>query len=192
MEKYLNILPDAHRSFEFDPLVMSEGRVAALADHGFTHFSFGIQTLDPEVNKAHNRGYQDRNTVTKRFEELYGHGLYDVACDFLLGLAGTTPETILADIEWVLETHKPQNADVFQIAPTPEYVDIHFSGSLDAFWAHLEPFQKQAIPELKAIAKRQGYSVNVDGGHRYTLRRTHLPKGFKMPPSPRYLSLIHI
>lgn len=186
MEEHLEIHPEAHRSFEFDPLVMSSGRVAALADHGFTHFSFGIQTLDPEVNKAHNRGFQDRNTVTKRFEELYSHGLYDVACDFLLGLAGTTPETILADIEWVLETHKPQNADVFQIAPTPEYVDLHFGGDLDAFWAHLEPFQRDAIPELKSIAKRQGYSVNVEGGHRYTLRRSHLPKGFEMPPSPVY------
>ena len=186
MNEHLRIREDAHRSFEFDPLVMSAGRVAALADYGFTHFSFGIQTLDPEVNKAHNRGPQDRSTVTRRFQELYSHGLYDVACDFLLGLAGTTPESILEDIEWVLATHKPENADIFQIAPTPEYVDIHFGGDLDAFWRHLEPFQALAIPELKAIAKRQRYSVNVEGGHRYTLRRMHLPKGFKKSASPCY------
>ena len=40
---------------------MSEGRVE-VARYGFQHFSFGIQTLDPEVNKAHNRGFQNRDT----------------------------------------------------------------------------------------------------------------------------------
>jgi len=186
LDSHLNIRPDAHKSFEFDPLVMSEGRVAVLAQFGFTHFSFGIQTLDPEVNKAHNRGFQNRDTVTRRFEELYGHGLYDVACDFLLGLAGTTPDTILADIDWVLETHKPQNVDVYQISPTPEYVDEHFGGSLDAFWTHLEPFQSQAVPALKAMAERHGYAVNIEGGHRYTLKRRRLPAGFKGAPAPCY------
>ena len=181
MNEHLNIRSDAKRSFEFDPLVMSEGRVKVLAEYGFTHFSFGIQTLDPEVNKAHNRGFQNRETVTKRFDELYRNGLYDVACDFLLGLAGTTAETILEDIEWVLAEHKPTNVDVFQISPTPEYVDLHFKGDLDAFWKHLEPFQEKALPALQGIAKRNGYSVNVDGGHRYTLRRKFLPRGFKAP-----------
>ena len=106
-----------------------------LARYGFRHFSFGIQTLDPEVNKAHNRGFQNRDTIQRRFEELYKHGLHDVACDFLLGLAGTDPDSILADIEWVVETFKPKNVDVFQISPTPEYVDEHFGGSIDAFWS---------------------------------------------------------
>lgn len=186
LEEHINVRPDAHKSFEFDPLVMSSGRVQALADHGFSHFSFGIQTLDPEVNKAHNRGFQNRDTVAKRFEELYAAGLYDVACDFLFGLAGTTPETILADIEWVLSEYTPGNVDVFQISPTPEYVEQHFGGSLDAFWAHLEPFQLVAKTELQAMAKRHGYSVNVEGGHRYTLRRVALPKFFKEVPRSCY------
>ena len=183
LDKHFNIRPDAHRSFEFDPLVMSEGRVEVLAKHGFTHFSFGIQTLDPEVNKAHNRGFQNRDTIKRRFEELYKHGLHDVACDFLLGLAGTDPDSILADIEWVVETFKPQNVDVFQISPTPEYVDEHFGGDINAFWAHLEPFQKQAVPALKSLAERTRYRVNVEGGHRYTLKRTWNPPGFT--PAPR-------
>ena len=184
--EHLNVREDAHRSFEFDPLVMSEGRVAVLAEYGFTHFSFGIQTLDPEVNKAHNRGFQNRETVGKRFEELYKHGLYDVACDFLLGLAGTDPETILADIDWVLSTYHPKNVDVFQIAPTPEYVEAHFGGDLDSFWRHLEPFQRDAVPALKQMAERNGYRVNLEGGHRYTLKREWNPPGVPMPKAACY------
>ena len=178
LNTHFNIREDAHRSFEFDPLVMSEGRVEVLAEYGFRHFSFGIQTLDPEVNKAHNRGFQNRDTIRRRFEELYKHGLHDVACDFLLGLAGTNPDSILADVEWVVETFKPKNVDVFQISPTPEYVDQHFGGSLDAFWRHLEPFQQRAVPALKALAERMRYTVNVEGGHRYTLKRSWSPPGF--------------
>jgi len=186
LDTHLNIASDAHRSFEFDPIVMSGGRADVLAEFGFSHFSFGIQTLDPEVNRAHNRGPQGRDTISKRFEELYSRGLYDVGCDFLLGLAGTTPESILADIEWVLTEHKPLVADVFQIAPTPEYVDLHFKGELEAFWAHLAPFEERAVPALAELGKRLGYRVNVEGGHSYTLKRDHLPAGFGRPPRSRY------
>lgn len=186
LETHLNVAEDAHRSFEFDPLVMSGGRVDVLAEHGFTHFSFGIQTLDPEVNKAHNRGPQNRATISRRFEELYSRGLHDVACDFLLGLAGTTAAGILADIEWVLAEYKPLTVDVFQIAPTPEYVDTHFGGDLDAFWAHLKPFQEETVPALAEVGARLGYRVNIDGGHIYTLKRMTMPKGFTRPPKRRY------
>ena len=186
LNTHFSIRHNAHRAFEFDPLVMSEGRVEVLARYGFQHFSFGIQTLDPEVNKAHNRGFQNRDTIQRRFEELYKHGLHDVACDFLLGLAGTDPDSILADIEWVVETFKPKNVDVFQISPTPEYVDEHFGGSIDAFWAHLQPFQEQAVPALKALAERMRYTVNVEGGHRYTLKRSWSPPGFSSNPPHCY------
>ncbi len=186
LKTHLNIPDDAHRAFEFDPLVMSGGRVDVLAKHGFTHFSFGIQTLDPAVNKAHNRGPQNRDTITRRFNELYSRGLHDVACDFLLGLAGTTAEGIVEDIEWVLSEHKPLNVDVFQIAPTPEYVDLHFKGDLNAFWAHLKPFQEVAIPALAEVGRRLGYRVNIEGGHIYTLKRIHTPEGFSLPPKRRY------
>ena len=52
IDTHLNVRPNAQRSFEFDPLVMSESRVDVLAEYGFSHFSFGIQTLDPEVNNS--------------------------------------------------------------------------------------------------------------------------------------------
>jgi coproporphyrinogen III oxidase-like Fe-S oxidoreductase len=186
VDAHLNVASDAHRSFEFDPIVMSGGRADVLSEFGFTHFSFGIQTLDPDVNRAHNRGPQGRDTISKRFEELYSRGLYDVACDFLLGLAGTTPESILEDIEWVLTEHKPLVADVFQIAPTPEYVDLHFKGDIEAFWSHLAPFEERAVPGLAELGKKLGYKVNIEGGHSYTLTRDHLPLGFERPPRSRY------
>lgn len=183
LSKHFDILDDAEKSFEFDPLVMNSGRVEVLKTHGFSHFSFGIQTLDPGVNQAHNRGPQNRGTIAKRFEELYSADLHDVACDFLLGLAGTAPEDILADIEWVLETYTPRWIDIFQISPTTEYVDLHFGGDLERFWTHLAPFQAIVPDAIAAMAKRLNYSVHTGGGHRITLHRRYIPDGW--PPLPR-------
>jgi hypothetical protein len=120
---------------------------------------------------------------SRRFEELYAAGLHDVACDFLLGLAGTSPDEILADIEWVLKEYTPRWIDIFQISPTPEYVNTHFGGELDRFWTHLAPFQAVVPDAIAAMAKRQRYAVNTGGGHRITLHRTYVPAGW--PPLPR-------
>jgi oxygen-independent coproporphyrinogen-3 oxidase len=182
LSEHFDIAEDAEKSFEFDPLVMNSGRVEVLKAHGFAHLSFGIQSLDPQVNQAHNRGPQNRETITKRFDELYSAGLHDVACDFLLGLAGTTPQGILSEIEWVLEQHQPRWVDVFQISPTPEYVKLHFGGELDRFWDHLAPFQDYVPEAIKIMAERQGYTVNAGGGHRITLHRDALPKGWPSLP----------
>ncbi len=75
LERHFDIDSNAARSFEFDPQVMNTSRVEVLKRHGFSHFSFGIQTLSAGVNQAHNRGPQSRETVAKRFEELYSAGL---------------------------------------------------------------------------------------------------------------------
>ncbi len=73
--------PRAGRHFEFDPAVMSNEKTEILRRHGFEHFSFGIQTLDPQANELHNRGPQDMEMVAKRFKSFYENGLYDVSCD---------------------------------------------------------------------------------------------------------------
>ncbi len=186
LAKHFRFAKNASRSFEFDPMVMNASRIAVLKKHGFTHFSFGIQTLSPEVNRAHNRGPQGRETIAKRFEELYAAGLHDVAVDFLLGLAGTTPQEIVSDIEWVLDNFRPRGVDVFQISPTVEYVDAFFGGDIDRYWAHLEEFEAGVAEAIPAIAKRLGYSARSGGGHRFAMHRTTLPKG--LPSLPQRLT----
>ncbi len=163
--------PSASRKMEFDPAVMSRERLEVLAAHGFDQLSFGIETLDPEINARHNRGRQSLETIERSFVDMRAVGISDVACDFLLGLEGTTPDVMLAEMETVLTRFAPAWVDIFMLTPTQSYVERHFGGSHEAFWAHLRPFE-QAIPAaLPALAERTGYQVRMGQGHHMMLMR---------------------
>jgi coproporphyrinogen III oxidase-like Fe-S oxidoreductase len=163
--------PQASRKMEFDPAVMSRERLDVLAAHGFDQLSFGIETLDPEINARHNRGRQSIDTIERSFVDLRAVGISDVACDFLLGLEGTTPAGMLAEMETVLTRFSPAWVDIFMLTPTASYVERHFGGSREGFWAHLRPFE-QAIPAaLPALAERTGYLVRMGQGHHMMLMR---------------------
>lgn len=171
LEEVVTFHPRANRFFEMDPAVMSPAKLAAWKSLGFTHVSFGVQSLDPDINEAHNRGRQDRELVGRRFTELRAAGVHDVSCDFLLGLAGTTVEGIMDDINTVLSSHRPRWIDVYQLTPTPEYVAAHFGGSREAFWEHLRPFAEQAPEAMAAIAEANGYKLIRGQDHRYTIQK---------------------
>ncbi|MEL7208604.1 MAG: hypothetical protein AAGK32_10300, partial [Actinomycetota bacterium] len=48
----------AHRTFEFDPAVMTPDRFEVIQRYGFHRYSFGIQSSSPDVSEAHGRGRQ--------------------------------------------------------------------------------------------------------------------------------------
>jgi len=174
--------PHASREFEFDPAVMSAQRLDVLKAHGVQRYSFGIQTLDPRVNAAHDRGAQGIEVIERRFTELAERGLEAVSCDFLLGLAGTTPDQVFGEIGTVLRRFRPEWIDVYLVTPTQTYVDSHFGGSHDAFWAHLRPFQDRAMQALEALASAHRYRVIGGQGHRMSLCRPRSATG----PSAHY------
>jgi coproporphyrinogen III oxidase-like Fe-S oxidoreductase len=163
--------PHASRKMEFDPAVMSRERLDVLAAHGFDQLSFGIETLDPEINARHNRGRQSLETIERSFVDMRAVGISDVACDFLLGLEGTTPEGMLAEMETVLARFAPAWVDIFMLTPTQSYVERHFGGSREAFWAHLRPFEQIIPAALPALAERTGYDVRMGQGHHLMLMR---------------------
>ncbi len=167
----LRFHPRAHRAFELDPAVMSREKLEVLKQLGFRSFSFGIQTLDPAVNEAHQRGRQGRDVVARRFADFAEAGLSRVSCDFLLGLAGTDPEGSFRELGEALARWRPQRVDVFLIAPTERYIRLHFGGEAEAFWEHLTPFQRAAPRRLAALARRHRYTLKPGGGHRFALTR---------------------
>ncbi|MCK6503877.1 radical SAM protein [Myxococcota bacterium] len=169
LEDNLHLQDARSRYFELDPAMMSEGRVQALVELGFLHLSFGVQTLDEEVNRAHDRGPQDRRVVGERFAQLRAAGIHDVSCDFLLGLAGTTVDQLLAELDEALATWQPVWVDVFQLVPTHRYVDLHFGGDRAAFDAHLAPFLERGPPGVRALAHKHGYRLNDGHGHAISL-----------------------
>ena len=163
--------PRAGRRFEFDPAVMTAERFDVLEARGNFHYSFGVQTLDANVNAAHDRGAQSHRLVARRFAEMEARGIREVSVDFLMGLAGTTPERIFSDIEVVLEQHRPHSVDIFMLTPTHSYVASHFGGSFQAFWDHIRPFEELVGPWMEQVAERQGYRVQVGQGHHLVLSR---------------------
>ena len=186
LEAAMDFHPRANRFFEMDPAVMTPTKLAAWQSLGFSHVSFGVQSLDPNINEAHNRGRQDSALIDRRFTELRAAGMYDVSCDFLLGLAGTTVEGIMADIAVVISRHRPRWIDVYQLTPTPEYVDAHFGGSREAFWEHLKPFAASAPEMLAEIARENGYKLIRGQDHRYTIQKNSITAadGPMRPHSP--------
>lgn len=163
--------PHAARKLEFDPAVMNRERLEVLAAHRFDQLSFGIETLDPDINARHNRGRQGIEVIERSFADLKAVGIDDVACDFLLGLEGTTPEGMLDEMETVLRRFKPASVDIFMLTPTQAYIDRHFGGSHDACWSHLGRFEAVVPPALPALAERTGYEVRMGHGHHMKLKR---------------------
>jgi coproporphyrinogen III oxidase-like Fe-S oxidoreductase len=163
--------PRASRKLEFDPAVMNRERLEVLAAHGFDQLSFGIETLDPEINARHNRGRQSIETIERSFADLRAVGISDVACDFLLGLEGTTPAGMLAEMETVLARFSPAWVDIFMLTPTQSYVERHFGGSWEGFWAHLQAFERTIPAALPELAERTGYLVRMGRGHHMMLMR---------------------
>lgn len=163
--------PAASRKLEFDPAVMNRERLEVLVAHKFDRLSFGVETLDPEVNARHNRGRQGIEMIEKSFADLEALRIDDVTCDFLLGLEGTTPEGILAEMETVLSRFRPGWIDIFMLTPTRAYIDQHFGGSDEACWTHLRGFETIVPAALPALAQRTGYEVRMGQGHHMKLRR---------------------
>jgi len=163
--------PDATRHFEFDPAIMNESKLDVLTSHGFTQFSFGIQTLNSDINSQHNRGPQTLSLIARRFEEFSQRGIHSVSCDFLAGLAGTTPDQILSEIETVLTRFQPGWIDVFMVTPTHSYIDAHFGGSFDQFYNHLDPFQRKLPKALETLAREHHYVFRPGQGHHLCLQR---------------------
>jgi coproporphyrinogen III oxidase-like Fe-S oxidoreductase len=161
----------AQKNFEFDPMVMTEERYRVVEKYGFTRFSFGIQSVDVDVNRLHNRGSQNRSHLEKQFRLLGEHGGEHTNVDFLLGLAGTTAEQMLGEIEQVMTEFSPSEISIYFIFPTEEYVKAHFAGDYHAFARFLEPFERLVPPTLRQLAERLDYCIAGDGQHTITLYR---------------------
>ena len=171
LDRTLSWHPRAGRKMEFDPAVMNRERLKVLAAHRIRQLSFGIETLDPEINARHNRGRQGIELIERCFGDLKALGMSDVACDFLLGLEGTTPEGMLVEMETVLTRFRPEFVDIFMLTPTHAYVTRHFGGSWEAFWRHIKPFEVAIPAALPELAARTGYRVRMGQGHHMMLER---------------------
>ena len=106
------LLEILHRKFKLanDCEITLESRIDGLNDDivdaalagGVNRFSLGVQTFDTELRRKLGR-VSDRKTVLDTIARLTSRNHASVAADILYGLPGQTPETMLADLDTVLD-----------------------------------------------------------------------------------------
>jgi oxygen-independent coproporphyrinogen III oxidase len=108
---------DAEVSVELDPRTLSGEKVRMLASHGFNRASFGVQDVNPEVQKAVHRIQPDAmNRQCVQWVREAGFGGLNV--DLIYGLPHQTVESFRDTLETVL-AYDPDRLAVFSYAHVP-------------------------------------------------------------------------
>ncbi len=108
---------DAEISAELDPRTLTAGKVAVLARHGFNRASFGVQDVNPKVQKAIHRIQPDemnRSCVNWVREA----GIEGLNVDLIYGLPHQTVDSFRQTLETIL-SYEPDRLAVFSYAHVP-------------------------------------------------------------------------
>lgn len=147
--------PAGERAVEIDPRRVEVADLDALLDLGFNRFSFGVQDLDPLVQRI-----IDRSMPTERLAELVGHlgarGQRAVNIDLIYGLPGQTEATFAATVRQVIAL-RPSRVATFGYAHVP-WVSPH-QGPLEA--AGLPG------PEARMALFGLAFDLLVEAGYRH-------------------------
>ena len=104
-------------SVEVDPTDVGPARLDALASHGLSRASLGIQDFDPQVQDAIGR-IQSRELTQKVVDQLRDRGIEALNFDLLYGLPFQTARTLDATIEAALGM-RPSRIALFGYAHVP-------------------------------------------------------------------------
>jgi oxygen-independent coproporphyrinogen-3 oxidase len=108
---------DAEISAELDPRTLSEEKVKVLARHGFNRTSFGVQDVNPVVQKAVHRIQPDEMN-RQCIDWVRGSGIGGLNVDLIYGLPHQTVESFKKTLETVL-SYNPDRLAVFSYAHVP-------------------------------------------------------------------------
>lgn len=105
-------------SIELDPRWVAEGDFAALADAGFNRASFGVQDLNPQVQKAVNR-VQSHEQTLRAIADCRSNGFRSVNVDLIYGLPNQTEQGFSDTLDVLLEA-RPDRLAVYGYAHLPQ------------------------------------------------------------------------
>ncbi|MBF0629118.1 MAG: oxygen-independent coproporphyrinogen III oxidase [Magnetococcales bacterium] len=122
LRDHFNLAPGALGEYgiEADPRECPEGTIARLAEIGFNRISFGVQDLEPAVQKAVNR-IQPLELTQRCVAESRAHGFHSINLDLIYGLPLQTEESFLKTLEVVIRDLDPDRLAVFNYAHLPQY-----------------------------------------------------------------------
>ncbi|WP_114418075.1 oxygen-independent coproporphyrinogen III oxidase [Marinospirillum perlucidum] len=105
-------------SIEIDPRELDDNTLPLLRELGFNRMSFGLQDLNPQVQKAVNR-VQPREMTENALIQARELGFRSLNLDLIYGLPHQTPDSFAATLEEVIEMD-PDRLSVFNYAHLPE------------------------------------------------------------------------
>lgn len=102
MERHFRILPDTDQGIECDPRRTSAGQLELLHALGFRRISFGVQDLDPVVQRAIGR-LQSQDMIRDVYWLAREIGFDSIGLELIYGLPTQTDETFERTLDAVLE-----------------------------------------------------------------------------------------
>jgi oxygen-independent coproporphyrinogen-3 oxidase len=114
----LELEDDRDYSIELDPRYLAPGLIGELADLGFNRVSFGVQDLDPDVQRAINR-IQPLGQTQEAVAAAREAGMRSVNLDLIYGLPKQNPESFARTLESVTAL-RPERIALYAYAHLPE------------------------------------------------------------------------
>lgn len=102
IERHFRILPDTDQSIECDPRRTSAGQLELLHALGFRRVSFGVQDLDPDVQRAIGR-VQSLELIRDVYWMAREVGFETIGFDLIYGLPQQTEEAFQRTLDAVIE-----------------------------------------------------------------------------------------
>jgi oxygen-independent coproporphyrinogen-3 oxidase len=157
LRRSFRFAPDCEIGVEVDPREASAAQLDALAACGVNRLSFGLQDLDPTVQKAVNR-IQSVEETWAVMQGARAHGIDSLNVDLIYGLPHQTPESFAATVREVLRM-RPDRLALFNFAYLPQM--FKHQRAIDAA-ALPDPSTKlrmleETIAALTAPGKDAGY-----------------------------------
>lgn len=117
LRKHFTVAEDAECSVELDPRPLTRDHVRAFHDIGMRRASFGIQDVNPDVQRAVHRVQPDECNE-RAFAWLREEGFESVNVDLIYGLPGQTASSFAETLRRVL-AYDPDRFAVFSYAHVP-------------------------------------------------------------------------
>lgn len=116
-QTFVNFSDDAEISCEVDPRFFTKEHMDALKEGGFNRLSFGVQDIDPQVQKTIHR-IQPYETTQNVMQIARDAGIKSINIDLIYGLPHQTAKSFHNTIEQVIKLN-PDRLAVFNYAHVP-------------------------------------------------------------------------
>jgi oxygen-independent coproporphyrinogen-3 oxidase len=150
------LAPDAEIACEVDPRQVDAPGLAELRAMGFNRISFGIQDIDPDVQRAVGR-VQSAELCLGMIRAARDLGFSSVNVDLIYGLPRQTLDSQRRTIAFALEQMRPDRLALFNFAYLPKMKPHQLA--LDA--------AAMPSPEVKLAMLKQGIDLMVQGGYEF-------------------------